>query len=361
MKTILGTLAALSLTTTLASAGGIDRSTMPYSILFEHDDVVQLSFSNVTPNVSGILGPFPTGNMAQSYTSVSLAYKSDLTEQLALAVIVNSPYGADAAYTMGAYTGLEAHWNSNQIAALLKYKVTDRVSVYGGLRYVTSSATINIPSQMTLGAGTYTATADSDAQLGYVVGAAYEVPDIALRVGLSYESAITHSFPTAERFAVAFSGSTFNSTTDIILPQTVTLDFQSGVAKDTLVFGSIRWSEWSNWHVAPDLYALATGGEVTGFDNDVVTYQLGVGRRLNENLSVFARFGYERATGGVASRLSPTDGMQSIGVGGSWTQDSVKITGGVEYVKLGDAVDGSGTVFSGNDALGVGVSIAYSF
>lgn len=365
MKTISSAVAALSLTSTLAFAGGIDRSTMPFSILFEKGSVAQLSFSNVTPSVSGITptpGPsLPTGNMAQSYTPVSLAFKSDLSDKLGLAVIVNSPYGADAAYTTGAYTGLEAHWKSDQIAALLKYKVTDRVSVYGGLRYVTSSATINIPSQMTSGAGTYTASAASDSQVGYVVGAAYEVPDIALRVGLSYETEITHSFPTAERFANVNSGYTMNSTTDIKLPQTLTLDFQSGVAKDTLVFGSIRWSEWSQWHVVPAYYFGATGGEVTGFDNDVVTYQLGVGRRLNENFSVFARLGYERATGGVASRLSPTDGMQSIGVGGSWTQDNIKVTGGVEYVKVGDAVDGSGTVFSGNDAVGVGVSVAFSF
>ena len=45
--------------------------------------------------------------------------------------------------------------------------------------------------------------------------------------------------------------------------------------------------------------------------------QLGFGRKNNDNLSLFARVGHEAATGGVASRLSPTDGMQGIGVGGS--------------------------------------------
>jgi len=39
----------------------------------------------------------------------------------------------------------------------------------------------------------------------------------------------------------------------------------------------------------------------------------------------------------------------------------MKITGGVEYVMLGDATDASGTEFSGNHALGVGVKIDFTF
>ena len=141
----------------------------------------------------------------------------------------------------------------------------------------------------------------------------------------------------------------------------MTLDVQSGIAANTLLFGSVKWSEWSVWHVDPALFNTLTGGEVTGFENDVITYQLGIGRKINDNLSVFARVGYEKPSGDVASRLSPTDGMSSIGLGGSWTQNNMKITGGVEYVKLGDAVDGSGTVFSGNTAVGVGVSVDFTF
>ena len=151
------------------------------------------------------------------------------------------------------------------------------------------------------------------------------------------------------------------STTEIKMPQTLTLDFQSGIAKDTLLFGSVRWSEWSVWEVRPRGYEALTGGNVTDFDNDVLSYQLGVGRRLNDNLSVFARIGYEKANGGVASRLAPTDGSKSFGLGGTFTKDNMKITAGLEYVEVGDAVDGSGTVFAGNKAVGFGVSVGYRF
>jgi long-subunit fatty acid transport protein len=147
------------------------------------------------------------------------------------------------------------------------------------------------------------------------------------------------------------------------MPKSIALDFQSGIAKDTLLFGSIRWTEWSAWHVRPPRYFGAVGDEITGFDNDVLTYQLGVGRRLNENFAVFARIGYEKANGGDASRLAPTDGSRSIGIGGTYTKDNLKITGGIEYVKLGDATDSAPTrtVFSGNDAIGFGVTVGIRF
>lgn len=367
MKHITTALGALALTTTLAQAGGIDRTGTSYSALFDKGRVMTLGFSTVSPSVSGQLGPFATGNMSQSYTTLSFSYKADLNEKLSYGLFLNMPYGADAKYTQGAYTGLEAHWKSTQLAAILKYQLNDRTSVYGGLRAVTSTAKINIPVQMLsppvtpVVIGPYTAQSSTNTKLGYVVGAAYEIPDIALRVGLTYESAIKHNFTTKESFGGPYGGVLQNGTAEITMPQSVALDFQTGVAKDTLVFGQVRWSEWSKWHVRPSVYDGVIHDEVTGFSSNVVSYQLGVGRRINENLSVFARVGYEKSDGLTASRLAPTDGRKSIGIGGSWTKDNMKITGGLEYVKLGDAVDGSGTQFKGNSAVGVGVNVAFTF
>ncbi len=383
--------AALAMTTGLAQAGGIDRSSLPYSILFEEGRVMQFGLSTVNPGVSGtysptltFLGGTPdTGDMAESYRTYTFAYKADLNDKLSYGIFLNTPYGADANYKSGFYTGLEAHWQSEQLAALLKYQVADRMSVYGGLRYVRSRADIAIPDSLIRGGlrqaglagnaqaaalaagapmGTlaYTADGETDGQLGIILGAAYEIPDIALRVGLTYESSVTHSFRTTEAIAAVPSISGVG-TTNVEMPQSVTLDFQSGVAKDTLVFGSIKWSEWSKWEVRPPGYNALTGSDITSFDNNVITYSLGVGRKINDNLSLFARIGYEKANGGVISRLSPTDGLHSIGVGGSWTKDNFKITGGVEYVKLGDATDGSETQFTNNEAVGVGMSVLFSF
>ena len=316
-----------------------------------------------------------TGNMAGSYTNLSFAYKADINDSLSYAVFINTPYGADASYSQGLYTGLTATWESQQIAAILKYKIDENFSVYGGLRYLESEAQIALPDQLIRAglalagnplagapAGTlaYSATGAKDGQVGVILGAAYELPDIALRVGLTYESGVSHSFATRETFAVAGAVNAAG-VTNVEIPDAVTLDFQTGIAADTLMFGSVRYAEWTVWEVRPPVYNAAFNDNITDFDNNVVTWQLGVGRRLNDNLSVFARATYEKANGGEASRLAPTDGSTGFGVGATWRQDGMKVTGGLEYVELGDAVDGSGTRFQGNSAVGFGLTVGYTF
>ncbi|MGC5198488.1 OmpP1/FadL family transporter, partial [Aphanothece microscopica] len=327
-----------------------------------------------------------TGDMAGDYTMMSLAYKRDLSDRLSMGFYLNTPYGANALYTQGPYTGLTATWESEQIAAVLRYEVQAGLSVYGGARYVRSQAEIAIPDTVIrnglaaaglagnvlagnlaanapLGSLAYTADGSRTGDVGYIAGAAYERPDIALRVALTYESEIEHGFRTRETLAAVegLFGPFPVTQTNIRMPQTLTLDFQSGVAQDTLVFGSIRWAEWSVWEVRPAGFDSVFGDNVTDFENDVITYQLGVGRRINESLSVFVRGGYEDAKGGIASRLAPTDGQKSLGVGGTYTVGNAKITGGIEYVDIGGAVDGSGTRFRGNSALGFGLSVGYRF
>lgn len=400
-KTALMATSALMLGATVAHAGGIDRSRLPYAAMFEKGNYVELGFSSVTPEVSGayvppasVAGP-NTGDMAENYTTLSLGIKTQLNDKLSVGLFLNQPYGADAKYSAGFYNGLEAHWDSTQIAALVKYDVGNGFSVYGGVKRVQSSARIAIPDQMIRGgiqqraqaellagnvatatalnnfattapAGSlaYTAKAEDDDQMAFILGAAYEKPEIALRVGLTYEQGFSHNFATTETsgsFALALLPSTVTSTTKIEMPRSVALDFQSGIAQDTLLFGMIRYSNWSVWEVRPLAYNATFNDNVTSIDNDVVTYQLGLGRKINDNLSLFGRATYEEAQGGEASRLAPTDGSTSFGIGAIWRQDNLKITAGVEYAKLGDATDASGTKFTGNDAVGVGISIGYSF
>jgi len=177
-------------------------------------------------------------------------------------------------------------------------------------------------------------------------------------VGLTYESGVTHTFDTVES-ATAFPAE--SSVTEIEMPQAVTLDFQTGIAADTLLFGSVRWSEWSVWEVRPAAYERTTGDRVTGIDNDVTTYRVGLGRRLNDSLSIFGRVTYEDGTGDPLRPLSPTDGLTSVGLGGTYSVDDAKITAGVEYSMLGDGVDASGTAFADNTALAFGVTLGFSF
>jgi long-subunit fatty acid transport protein len=371
MKRILTTAIALAAGATAAQAGGVEKSTQSVAILFEQGSYAELSFGHFSPDVSGNLGNavsvFPagsaSGDMAASYNSYSLGFKTDLNENLALAIILDEPIGAKVRYpgTLGSFpyplAGTTADLTSTALTALLKYKFENNFSVYGGLRYQTVKGDVDIPFVGFPGTG-YTLSTNYDSELGYVVGVAWEKPEIAARVALTYNSAITHTLESFETLNAASLASTFETE----VPQSVNLEFQTGVAKDTLLFGSIRWVDWSEFVIDPTLYPAALGPLVS-YAKDRVTYNLGVGRRFSEQWSAAATIGYEASDGERTGNLGPTDGMTSFGLAATYTMDNVKITAGVRYVDIGGATTNPplNARFDNNEGIGIGIRVGYSF
>ncbi len=367
------TASALAMTATAATAGGIERGVLNPAFLFERGNYAELSFGAVNPSISGTsliaLGPFPagrsSGDITPSYTLPSLAMKTDLTDTLVLGFVVDTPIGADVAYPAGTgypYGGSTATIQSTALTVLLKYRVSDRFSVYGGIKGQRTKGAVRLFNG-------YAMTTTSEQDFGYIVGAAYERPEIALRIALTYSSAITHDFTATENAPVlpgpvqtAFSSE---------VPQSLALDFQTGVAKDTLLFGSIRWREWSKFQISPTLLASGPGNPtLVDYDNNTVTYAIGLGRRFNDQWSAAVTLGHEKTHGGLVGNLGPTDGYTSIGLGATYTRDKVKITGGITYAKIGNARTRApapvpaGTAlsqFSDNKTVGLGLRIGYSF
>lgn len=358
MKRILTTAAALSAMAgaTAAFAGGVERSSQSVAILFEKGRYAELSFGHFDPTISGTLG-VSSGDMASSYNSWSLGYKMDIGERMNLALILDQPIGANVAYPTGTgypfIAGSTAKLTSSAVTALLRYKFESNVSVYGGLRYETVHGEVSLP-----GVGAYTLDTNHDSELGYVVGIAWEKPEIAARVALTYNSAITHSLESVE---TGFAPGTTAAGFDTEVPQSVNLEFQTGIAKDTLLFGSIRWVEWSAFTIDPPRYAPTT--PLVSYASDRITYNLGVGRRFNENWSGAVTVGYEKSDGELTGNLGPTDGFASIGLAATYTMDNMKITGGVRYVDIGDATAnlGPGASFTGNSGVGIGIRVGYTF
>ena len=350
MKQFLMASVAVVAGATGAFAGGVERSAQSVAILFEQGRYVELNFGHFSPDVSGrSAGGVASGDMSSSYNSFSLGYKMDVGEKMDFALIIDQPIGADVAYPTGTgYTlaGSTAELSSSAITGLLRYKFENNVSVYGGLRYQTVKGVVALPF---LG---YTLTTNNDSELGYVVGVAWEKPEIAARVALTYNSAITHSLESIENGA-ATAGF------DTEVPQSVNLEFQTGIAKDTLLFGSIRWQEWSAFRIDPPNYAPAA--PLVSYASDRVTYNLGVGRRFNETWSGAVTLGYEKADGEITGNLGPTDGFASIGLAATYTMDNMKITGGVRYVDIGDATTSIGANFEDNSGVGIGLRVGYTF
>lgn len=360
MKKYLSTSAALLLTTSVATAGGLDRGGLPFDILYADTGAdgayIELSYGLVQPSVSGTLSlaPLETGNVGVDYGTMTFGFKGEINDQLSVALLMNEPYGADVAYdeTDPGYpiAGSVGEFNSRGITAMARYKLNENMSVHAGIRSVTIDADITVVDPD----GTYDAQYDADTATGYILGAAYEKPEIALRVALTYTSELEFSHVThltgVPDAAVA--------PTEYTMPQTLTLDFQSGVAANTLVFGQVRYSENSAININSAFYPA---NPLIGFDDDSISYKIGVGRRFTDELAGSISISYEKANGGEASNLAPTDGSIGIQIGGSYDMgNGMEISGGVGYTMVGDA-DTSIASFSDNSAIGVGVKVGYSF
>lgn len=352
---------ALTVSASAGLAGGLERTPQSMAVLFEEGRYMELSFGYVAPDVSGTLGGANSGDMLANYFNLGASYKADLNETLSYAIIFDQPYGADTAYpgTFGVdpypFAGSTAQVRSNALSGVLQYNLSNGASVYGGLRLQSLQAEANLPVL-----GSYTIESNTDYQLGYLVGAAYERPDIALRVALTYHSEVTHELDLTEDNIAPTTPVT--NTLDVKMPQALNLEFQSGVAQDTLVFGSVRWVEWSETVINPPVYQLSgVPRPLVFFDDDRITYTLGVGRRLNDTWSILGSVSYEETTGSQTGNLGPTDGFTSVTLGAIYRKDNMKITGGVRFAEIGDATSFSGANFTDNSAVAAGLRVGWSF
>ncbi|MEM6589005.1 MAG: outer membrane protein transport protein [Pseudomonadota bacterium] len=369
---------ALGLTATSAFAGSIQRATDPSQILFERGkNYLQFSVTYADADISGTssgfsaLGGFVTqpagvssGDIAQSFLSYSVGLKVELTDKLTFALVGNNPVGADVQYASNnlpyLFSGSSAEISSTAITGYLKYNITDRWSVYGGVRATSVDGQVNLAPDLAasnplFAAANYTLDVSPDIGWGYVLGAAFTIEEILMKFALTYESKTEHDF--ADNDGVPFT---------VEIPQSVTLHARSAVSEQMLVFGSIRWQEWSEFEVAPQDFlgnALNTSALPIAFGaGDYTTYEVGVARRLTQKFSLIGTFTYEPDSGNPVGNLEGRDGFLAYGIAGRYSTPTYDITAGVRYIDLGPTNTTTiNSQFAGNDAIAFGLQLGYRF
>jgi long-subunit fatty acid transport protein len=357
MTRIAAATAALLATTSLAQAD-ISRTDQSMRVLFEEvgatGQYVELSFGSVRPT-AGTASPFVPYNPLRDYTLPGFAYLTRLNDSLSFAVIYDTPFGADVGYRAGPpFSGGNATVETDALTVVGRYEFGNGFSVHGGVRALEASGSI-----LTLVTTGFTQlTASSDTGIGYLIGGAYEIPDIALRVALTYNSAVDLDF-TGTEIDVATGGLTGTNFT-VEFPESLNLEFQSGIAPDTLLFGSIRHQWWDGFNLTTN-----TGNRYVNFTSDSTTYQIGVGRRFNENWS--GSVSYQHRTSGTTpsdTALAPTTGFDTITLAGRYDMDAVSIAAGLTYGRPGDQIVVAGPLqipFDDNDIVAVGVRVGFRF
>jgi long-subunit fatty acid transport protein len=345
---------------TLAISGGLERSELPTSFLYEDGNYLEVTYINRNYDISDNM--FAPSGMLDDVSSVHFATKFDAGENLSVGFARYNQSGASHNY-QGAGSplpgfsavGPRTDLSINALTLMGRYSF-DNFSAIGGVKISTvADATADI---FKLSGATTAASVGGGSDMGVVAGVAYEKPEIALRVELVYEAEASFSLPTTGGLLGA---ATANTTASV--PDYRTLNFQTGIAEDTLLYGSIRQADWINHQVA---VAPQTQAAPTSDFSDSTTYTIGIGRKISDEWSVTASYKTEEASDNTGtSLLTPTDGYKAIGAAAIYTlENGTEITVGINYSMLGDKTvtdGGISGVFDDNTTVTSGIKVAYKF
>ena len=115
MKTPIYAAITLGLSAVAANAGGLDRSGQWVNDIFQTGSVAKLSYSSTNPKLSGTCDRKRI--CWQTFSVASGSYKTDLNEQVSVAVIWDQPFGASITYDTPAQQVSGRH-NSTIVVAM---------------------------------------------------------------------------------------------------------------------------------------------------------------------------------------------------------------------------------------------------
>jgi long-subunit fatty acid transport protein len=368
----------IAMSASMGHAGGVEDAALSAGFMFEDGSYGSVSVKSQSPSVKATQGgaSVTTGSLVGSVTSTNIKAKMDVLDNMSVGITYYRQAGIKLDY-QGNWTGAPAaavlpkvDLDITALAVLLKYDFNENVSVLGGLKNgTTSDATVSIP------ASSVTATSTGKSALSYIAGAAYEIPEIALRAELMYETSAAYSLPTAfsdyRPLGGAFPGDPagkLNAST----PDYINIYVQSGIAEDTLAYASARQANWktnqvSMKHIATrgndDAQALGTPKDLSDF-SDTTSYEIGLGRKFGTTWSSSISYNWEGGSGPTTtSMFTLSDGRQGISVGAKYNfSENTAITVGGNYTDFGKVTNTATTaVLSGNTATTLGVSLSTSF
>lgn len=362
-------------------AAGLDRSGQSISAFLQPGNYAEAGITVLDAEVKS--NELNVDDMAKSYYFPSAAVKVQATDKISLGLIYDQPYGAEAEYDAASQVfgngaqGTSVDVKTESLTALIGYQPNENWNFYAGPVWQTVEANIKLRGAAYGGnakLGTYNIEMEREEAYGWLAGVAYSIPEIALKAAITYRSEIEHNTKSNETTLLPYpSLSALTSSVDATTPQSVNLDFQTGIAKDTLAFANVRWVHWSQFAVKPTLLGNVSSipaphvrQNLIDYSDDQWSANVGVGHKFNSKWSGSASVGYDSGAGNPITTLGPVEGYWNVGLGGQYSPaENYFIQAGVKYFWLGDATAQTGGnpvgEFEDNHALGYGLKIGYRF
>ena len=426
LKTLTTSIILATVPMTGAFAAALDRSGQSIAAFLQPGNYFEAGISVLDPNVSGKVRNGYTPNaappsaiglqntnlsdMGDDYYFPSAALKLQVTDHFSFGLLYDQPFGADATYSLSDTASVaaggvglfhngtettEVEVKTQSISMIFGYQPTENFNFYAGPVYQTIEGDVQLRGLAYGGNsnfGGYNASIKETGDVGWLAGAAYQIPEIALKASVTYRSEIDHK-TTVDESSIAAPGANAGTLininnglgqTEITTPQSVNLDFQTGIMANTVAFANVRWVNWKDFSIRPYAFGkaaehplvAASTGKQDGFDlvaytDDQWSANVGVGRKLNDQWAGNVSVGWDSGAGNPVSTLGPTEGYWNLGLGAQFSPTpQTFIAGGVKYFWLGDAKAQSAAQFDtanyvaefkDNHAIAYGLKMGYKF
>ncbi|MET2826406.1 OmpP1/FadL family transporter [Mesorhizobium shangrilense] len=298
-------------------AGGFSRGTADTDILFEDGNFnMRTSVTYVAPtrkySVNGLNPNLIGQNYSDSYAVPSAAVKFKLTDNLSCAGTYTESYGASATWSApsGTLQKLKENFTiyEGAVTCGVKFDLSKgRIWLLGGVYH--EDVDYNL-----VAVGGLLDVNLKESDIGWRAGIAYEIPEIALRTQLMYRSGVSiDASGTANAVSPPFPKPTAPATGDTQFPQSLEFKAQTGVAPGWLVYGSVKWTDWSvtkqlNLHIPQE--GVENGNDY--FWRDGWTLTGGVGHKFNDQISGTVFASWDR---GVSTGWDLTGDSYTLGTG----------------------------------------------
>lgn len=322
-----------------AHAGGFSRGTADTAIIYEDGTVdFRAGGTFVSPHRSfdTIAGVAATDSAySNSYSIPSAAVKVRMSDSFSCAATYTQPFGGDSTYgpqSQAADKAVDAAalqpenavktagFTSDEVGGLCAYNTSVGP---GNLYFIGGVFVQNFKYTESKTRGTLTLTDQS--AFGYRIGAAYEIKEYALRGEIMYRSQVDHD---PEGMFTSVLGTKLPATGAGSLPQSLEVNFQTGIAPDWLAFGSVKWTDWSVFDVLNYNITAVGPQKKEYYWNDGWTVSGGIGHKFNDNVSGAVSLTWDRGVSTGADIMTDT---WTLGAGS-------QIKAGPGTLRLGAAV-----------------------
>jgi long-chain fatty acid transport protein len=386
-----------------ANAGGLERGGYNVDLLFDTSRVgAEMSGTYVWPDreLNNVVDTDPTDGTiggktngvsdSESYFVPRIGLRAAFGEHVDCMIDYSQPWGAHTkpgADWAGAQNNIETKVESDNYAGTCSYKFDagkGQFRVLGGAFYqevygFKTRLVAPIPEFLGTGVGRLDLAGEG---WGWRAGAAYEIPEIAFRASLVYNSEvnldnITGTVDLTEVPGLVDPNNPYlGKVTDVYgsqaMPDSIELKIQSGIAPNWLAFGSVKWMDWSQLGTVvfcdkatkgvlpctPDPPNLG-GGRLTSLDlfyRDGWTVTGGVGHKFNDQWSGAMSLTWDR---GTTTGLSAQTDTWTLGGGASYTPNqNVELRFGGA---IGVLTSGETSVVQDDEGRDYGDDVSYEF